>query len=105
MRSLRLKHSLLRPNLDYIRDLQHAEWGSTVNLHCKIFQPRLSHRFNFCRAISRNARPLYPTKLPRRPFAIEAVRGQERPPAPQKNSEAFRRRTGLKPVTDLPIGA
>jgi hypothetical protein len=29
----------------------------------------------FCRAISRNARLLYPTKLPRRPFAIEAVTG------------------------------
>ncbi len=28
---------------------------------------------NFCRAISRNARLLHPTKLPRRPFAIEAV--------------------------------
>jgi hypothetical protein len=28
------------------------------------------------RAISRNARLLYPTKLPRRPFAIEAVEGR-----------------------------
>jgi hypothetical protein len=35
----------------------------------------LSH--NFCRAISWNARLLYPTKLPRRPFAIEAVTGQK----------------------------
>jgi hypothetical protein len=32
-----------------------------------------------CLAISRNARLLYPTKLPRRPFAIEAVTGQSRP--------------------------
>jgi hypothetical protein len=32
---------------------------------------------NFRRAISRNARLVHPTKLPRRPFAIEAVRGQE----------------------------
>jgi hypothetical protein len=32
---------------------------------------------NFCRAISRNARLLYPPKLSRRPFAIEAVTGQQ----------------------------
>jgi hypothetical protein len=30
---------------------------------------------NFCRAISWNARLLYPAELPRRPFAIEAVTG------------------------------
>ena len=58
-------------------------------------RPRLSHRMrsivapandpaemslwvNFCRAILRNARLPYPTKLPRRQFAIEAVTGQER---------------------------
>jgi hypothetical protein len=35
-------------------------------------------RVNFCRAISRNARLLYPTKLPRRPFAVEAVSGHKR---------------------------
>jgi hypothetical protein len=34
---------------------------------------------NFCRVILWNARPLYPTKLPPRPFAIEAASGQERP--------------------------
>ncbi len=33
-------------------------------------------RVNFCRSNSRNARLLYPTKLPRQPFAIEAVTGQ-----------------------------
>jgi len=32
-------------------------------------------RVNFCRAISRKARLLYPTKLPRRRFAIEVVTG------------------------------
>jgi hypothetical protein len=32
---------------------------------------------NFCRAISRNARLIYPTKLPRRLFAIEAVTGRQ----------------------------
>jgi hypothetical protein len=31
---------------------------------------------NFCRAISRYARLLYPTKLPRQRFAVEAVTGQ-----------------------------
>jgi hypothetical protein len=33
------------------------------------------HSINFCRAISRSARLLYPTKLSRRQFAIEAVTG------------------------------
>jgi hypothetical protein len=32
----------------------------------------------FCLAISRNARLFYPTKLPRRPFAVEAVSGHKR---------------------------
>jgi hypothetical protein len=36
----------------------------------------------FCRAISRITRLLYPTKLPRRLFAIEAVTGQQRPSKP-----------------------
>jgi hypothetical protein len=31
---------------------------------------------NFCRAISRNGRLLYSTKLPHQRFAIEAVTGQ-----------------------------
>jgi hypothetical protein len=31
---------------------------------------------NFCRVISQKAPLLYPTKLPRRTFAIEAVTGQ-----------------------------
>ena len=31
---------------------------------------------NFCSAISRNVRLLYPIKLPRQPFAIEAVKGR-----------------------------
>src|ERR1700693_5468394 len=48
---------------------------------------------NFCRAISRNARLLYPTKLPRRPFAIEAVTGQSRHFVLRKNSEPPRRST------------
>ena len=39
----------------------------------------------FCRAISRNGRLLHPTKLPRGPFAIEAVTGQLRQFAAQKN--------------------
>jgi hypothetical protein len=41
---------------------------------------------NFCRAISRNARLLYPTKPPRRSFAIEAVTGQFRTHAPQQTT-------------------
>src|SRR5258708_2321474 len=41
---------------------------------------------NFCRGISRNARLLYPTKLPRRPFAIEAVTGHERHFAPLRTA-------------------
>jgi len=39
---------------------------------------------NFCRAISGKARLLYPTKLPRRPFAIAAAQVG-------KSSELFRR--------------
>jgi hypothetical protein len=38
----------------------------------KSFTVACPFRVNFCRAISRNARPLYPAKLPRRPFAVEA---------------------------------
>jgi hypothetical protein len=52
-----------------------------------------------CRAISRNGRLLYPTKLPRRPFAIEAVAGHERPFA-SKKQQAFSIRIGVKYVTD-----
>ena len=37
-----------------------------------------------CRANSQEARLLYPTKLPHRPFAVEAVTGQKRYFAPQK---------------------
>jgi len=33
------------------------------------------------------------------------VKGHERPPAPQKNSEAFRRRSTVKSVTDPGIEA
>jgi hypothetical protein len=59
---------------------------------------------NFCRAISRNARLLYPTKLPRRLFAIEAVEGQNPPHAPAAKKPDFSPWDNTKPVTDLPIG-
>ena len=39
---------------------------------------------NFCRAISRNARLLYPGKLPRRPFAMAAVQGHKRSSRPNQ---------------------
>jgi hypothetical protein len=39
-------------------------------------EPWRPPRVIFCRAILRNARLPYPTKLPRRPFTIEAVKGQ-----------------------------
>jgi hypothetical protein len=45
--------------------------------HSNIAQS-MSLRVNFCRATSRNARLLYPTKLPRRTSAIETVTGQNR---------------------------
>jgi hypothetical protein len=44
---------------------------------------------NFCRAISRNVRLLYPTKLPRRSFAIEAVTGQKQTHAVQQIGALF----------------
>jgi hypothetical protein len=57
---------------------------------------------NFCRAISRNVRLLYPIKLPRRPFAIEAVKGHKPPLALQElggiltgNSAVGRRDTAV----------
>jgi hypothetical protein len=40
---------------------------------------------NICRAISRNARLLYPIKLPRQLFAVEAVTGHKRTLALQQN--------------------
>jgi hypothetical protein len=46
--------------------------------------------------------------LRKRPTAIPRqidVMGHERPPAPQKNSEAFRRRSTVKSVTDPGIEA
>jgi hypothetical protein len=46
-----------------------------------------------------------PRKLPRQPFGIEAVQGHELPHALQKNSQPFRRRSTVKSVTDLPVGA
>jgi hypothetical protein len=40
-----------------------------------LYGGEMTLRVNFCLAISRHARLLYFTKLPRRPFAIEAVTG------------------------------
>jgi hypothetical protein len=57
-----------------------------------------------CRAISQNARLLYPTKLPHRPLAIEAVTDHERHFAQRENGELFRRQSTVK-LADLPIGA
>jgi hypothetical protein len=45
---------------------------------------------------------------PKRPFVAlprNVAMGHERPPAPQKNSQPFRRRSTVKSVTDLPVGA
>ena len=54
-------------------------------------------RVNFTRAISRSAWLLYPTKLPRRPFAIEAVTGQELPHALQLERKQKDRLAAVSP--------
>jgi hypothetical protein len=53
----------------------------------------------------RTAALSHPKKLPRRPFAIEAVAGHSRQFGLRKNIEAFGRRPTMKYVTDLPIAA
>jgi hypothetical protein len=52
---------------------------------------------NFCRAISRNARPLYSTKLPRRLFAIEAVTGHKPTSAKEYSASRCEDHTGWLP--------
>ena len=49
---------------------------------------------NFCRAISRNARILCPTELPRRPSAIEAAKGYFRTHAVQQTASLFNHYVG-----------
>jgi hypothetical protein len=69
-----------------------------VGLVCSVW-------INLGGAFLREARLLCLRKLPRQASAIAAVKGHERPPAPQKNSEAFRRRSTVKSVTDPGIEA
>src|ERR1700722_4611658 len=59
------------------------EWMNLISTEIQAIPPmsRCPLWVNFCRPLSRNARLLYPTKLPHRLFAIEAVTGQEQPPA------------------------
>jgi hypothetical protein len=53
-------------------------YSSVIGLfvHHSKFSRRCRRWVNNCRAILRNARLFYLTKLPRRPFAIEAVTSQ-----------------------------
>jgi hypothetical protein len=58
------------------------EAGECTFRNAEIVGAKMTLWVNFCRTISRNARLLYLTKLPRRPFAIETVTGQFLPHAP-----------------------
>jgi hypothetical protein len=63
-----------------------ADSGRKHNAKCRLL-------VNLCRAISREARRLYPRKLPRQPFAIEAVESHERTHAMQQQSHSMAART------------
>jgi hypothetical protein len=57
------------------------------------------------RAASLESCRRYPRDLPRRRAGLAAVQGQLRRFALRKYSEPFRRRSIVKAVTDLPVGA
>jgi hypothetical protein len=50
--------------------------GAQAKISIGTFLPFSTASVNFCRAIPRNARLIYPTKLPHRRFAVEAATGQ-----------------------------
>jgi hypothetical protein len=59
--------------LDYEKSVS---TGAHAKISTNSFLPFSTVSVNFCRAISRNARLLYPTKLPHQRFAVEAITGQ-----------------------------